>query len=363
MIFNEIMVKENRSQKLKYSTNRNIFSISEIFFIIAKNIKLIILITFLISFATFVKLKFYTSPVYESIAKIISSNNSNTSLLGGVASQFGFQLPNNSNPNTINWVYPEIIKSRTLARALVSRKFDTEKYGSQKSLLEILIPRKESSINNKEMYLSLSIDKVIKMIKVKEDKRSGITTVIARAFEPKLASDILNAVIEELDKHQKTFNSKQLKKTKDFIQKRVLEVEKELNNAEIKLKNFRERSRRIENSPALLLERQRLEREVSVLIGVFTSLKQQFENAKIEEVRDSDFVVVLDEPAVPIVPSAPNKKRLFFIISSLGFIFSVILTFIKYFGIKTFNENEKIIYEIMTVFVHNIKRLLFIKSD
>ena len=44
------------------------------------------------------------------------------------------------------------------------------------------------------------------------------------------------------------------------------------------------RNRRIENSPALQLEEQRLSREVAVLTGVFTTLKQQFETTKIEEV-------------------------------------------------------------------------------
>ena len=45
--------------------------------------------------------------------------------------------------------------------------------------------------------------------------------------------------------------------------------------AEENLKVFMARNRRIENSPALQLEEQRLSREVAVLTGVFTTLKQQ----------------------------------------------------------------------------------------
>ena len=44
-----------------------------------------------------------------------------------------------------------------------------------------------------------------------------------------------------------------------------------------------DRNRRIENSPSLQLEQQRLGREVTVLTGVFTTLKQQLETTKIEE--------------------------------------------------------------------------------
>ena len=54
-----------------------------------------------------------------------------------------------------------------------------------------------------------------------------------------------------------------------------MDTEKELMAAEEDLKVFMDRNRRIENSPALQLKQQRLSREVTVLTGVFTTLKQQ----------------------------------------------------------------------------------------
>ena len=74
--------------------------------------------------------------MYESTAKIMSSTGGRQSQATGLAAQFGINMPmDNSEPE---WVYPEIIKSRTLARAMLKRKFDTEKYGPQKPLLQIL---------------------------------------------------------------------------------------------------------------------------------------------------------------------------------------------------------------------------------
>ena len=46
------------------------------------------------------------------------------------------------------------------------------------------------------------------------------------------------------------------------------------------------RNRQIQNSPYLQLERERISREVSVLTSVFTNLKQQLENTKIEEMKE-----------------------------------------------------------------------------
>ena len=57
-------------------------------------------------------------------------------------------------------------------------------------------------------------------------------------------------------------------------------------------KDFMARNRRIENSPLLQLQQNRLSREVTVLIGVFTTLKQQYETTKIEEYRDSNHIII-----------------------------------------------------------------------
>ena len=82
--------------------------------------------------------------------------------------------------------------------------------------------------------------------------------------------------------------------TKQFIEERIIDVEKELIAAEEDLKVFMDRNRRIENSPALQLEQQRLGREVTVLTGVFTTLKQQLETTKIEEVKEIVFAIFSD---------------------------------------------------------------------
>ena len=80
--------------------------------------------------------------------------------------------------------------------------------------------------------------------------------------------------------------------------------------AEPRLEIMKNGNRRpdLENSPALQLEQQRLTRKIAVLTGVFTTLKQQLETTKIEEVKESNYVVVLDPPEAPLFSSKPKKK-------------------------------------------------------
>jgi len=114
----------------------------------------------------------------------------------------------------------------------------------------------------------------------------------------------------------------------------------ELNSAEESLKNFRERNRRIENSPSLQLEEQRLLREVNVLTSVFTTLKQQLETSKIEEVKKSKYVVIIDPPYVPLERTSPKRKKMVILAGVIGIIIGAIIG-ILYNNTKFFNPKNK----------------------
>ena len=67
--------------------------------------------------------------------------------------------------------------------------------------------------------------------------------------------------------------------------------------------------------PALQLEQERLERDVEIQKGVYLTLKQQLELAKIEEVQETSVVQILDRPTVAFNPS--NKNLVLSVVLSL----------------------------------------------
>ena len=147
-------------------------------------------------------------------------------------------------------------------------------------------------------------------------------------------------MIEELDSHQRVYNKAKTSETKQFIEERIVDIEKELNEAEEALRDFTTHNRRIDNSPLLQLEQQRFAREVTVLIGVFTTLKQQLETTKIEEVKESDYVVVLDPPEVPLQRSKPNKKLMVILSGILGIGLGMVLAFMREFAANSEKEEK-----------------------
>ena len=158
------------------------------------------------------------------------------------------------------------------------------------------------------------------------------------AREPQFAADIISALIEELDKHQQKFKSSRVSEKRQFIAGRIEEVQVDLEKAEETLKQFRYRNRQIQNSPSLLLEQERLSREVQVVIGVFTTLKQEHELAKIQEVEEATVVHVLDPPEAPLERSKPKKRETVVLAGLLGIGLGVGLVFVREYW-KNSSEN------------------------
>ena len=344
------------------SKNDNYFTISDIFLIIAKQIKIIIICPIIFCTVSIIKVSFFSETVFVSTSKIMSSSTSSSlSQAAGIAAQFGISLP--TGQSDTKWVYPEIIRSRTLARSVIKEKFDTIEFGQQKTLLQILTygnNKKEVGMDTLEIQ---AVDALLSRISVLEDLGSGIYTLRVEASEPELAASINEEIINKLDAHQRQYNKSRTSEARKFIEERINSTESELQIAEEKLKTFRDRNRRIENSPALLLEQQRLDREVAVLTGVYTTLKQQLETTKIEEVKDSEYVLVVDKPEVPLKRSKPNKKMSVILSGifgiSLGLFIGFLVQILKIIDPEELNKISKV----KTILRKNIFELFNIKAN
>lgn len=352
---NKSAISLSKIQKSHYSEH-NTITLMDIMLTLARQSKVIIIIPTILCTLTIIYVLFLAKPVYTSTSKIMSSSSGSagSSQAIGLAAQFGINIP--TAQSETKWVYPEIIKSRSLAKTILKHKFDTIEFGLQKSLLQILTYGNENPDLDLETLKIMGVENLLEMIQVSEDVRTSILTLKVHAFEPNLAMKINKVLIEELDAHQRKYNKGKTTDTKQFIEERIIDVEKELISAEENLKVFMDRNRRIENSPALQLEQQRLGREVTVLTGVFTTLKQQLETTKIEEVKESDYVVVLDSPEVPLKRSKPNRKLLVILSGILGIGLGVISAFIRE-NTKNSEEKEKIA-EAKSLIIKNVLELI-----
>jgi uncharacterized protein involved in exopolysaccharide biosynthesis len=329
---------------------------------LARQLKVIIITPTILCTLTIIYVLFFVKPVYTSTAKIMSSSSGGgMSQAAGLAAQFGIAMP--TGQSEPKWVYPEIIKSRTLARSMLKRKFDTNEFGPQKYLLQILTYGNDDPQVGLDILEINAVNNFLGMIDISEDLKTSILTLSINASEPNFAAEVNLALIEELDAHQRKYNKAKTSDTKQFIEERIIAIEKELMSSEEDLKVFMDRNRRIENSPALQLEQQRFGREVTVLTGVFTTLKQQLETTKIEEVKESDYVVILDAPEAPLQRSKPNKKAMVILAGIFGVGLSVVIGFVREFAANSEKEEKDKMSEARALVLKNIFELIPGKSN
>ena len=144
------------------SLEKYTISIMDILLVLARHLKLIIIVPSIFCIITIIYALFFTSPIYVSTATFMSSaSEGEQSQMMGLVSQFGFSIPSSGAPQ---WSYTDIIKSRTLARSMLDRKFDTEKYGPQKTLLQILTYGDEVPTEGIDTLIKGGIDAVQGMI-------------------------------------------------------------------------------------------------------------------------------------------------------------------------------------------------------
>jgi uncharacterized protein involved in exopolysaccharide biosynthesis len=346
--------QQNPNLPPPYYSEEDTISLTDIMLTLARQLKVIIIMPTILCTLTIIYVLFFTKPVYISTSKIMSSSGGGGSQVAGIAAQFGFNIPKGQSGE--KWVYPEIIKSRTLARSMLKRKFDTIEFGPQKNLLQILTYGNHERTVGLDTLIKAGVDGAIGMIDIV--RNGSFYDLTISAPEPIFARDFAVALIEELDDHQREYNKAKTSETKKFIEERIIVAEKELNTAEEALRDFTKSNRRIGNSPLLQLEQGRLAREVTVLISVFTTLKQQLETTKIEEVKESDYVIVLDPPEAPLQRSKPNKRLLVILSGILGISLGIVSAFIREFAANSDKEEKDKMSEAKYFLLKNISELI-----
>lgn len=239
---------------------------------------------------TFVKPRTYTSE-----SAFASQSRRNLSGLAEVASQFGIGVAA-SDPNNAPAFYSRLVTSRTVLEELAHGTYTLA--GRDGDLLTLYRTRGTTPAARIERVVArLRADVAVAL-----EQRTGVVTVRVRAPSPDLARTLSARLLELVDRYNRERRQSQAAAERRFAEQRLQEAETELRRAEDRLQAFLAANRDYRNSPVLVFEQDRLARSVAMRQSVFTQLAQSVEQAKIEQVRDTPVISVIDEPSLPARP-------------------------------------------------------------
>ncbi len=215
--------------------------------------------------------------------------------LAGLAAQFGFSIaPGTANPESPDF-YAELLRSRELMTevAQTDYRFRTQAGDSMHGTIAELLRIKG---DGPEMRLRKTLQKLRDRTDVSVGLKTGIITLQVRMPWPELATQVNRRLLELVDRYNLTRRQTRAAAERRFVEGRLAEARNEMQATEAELERFFERNRSYQQSPQLLFEANRLQRLVDLRQQVYSSLAQSYENARIEEVRNTPVTTVISRP-------------------------------------------------------------------
>jgi uncharacterized protein involved in exopolysaccharide biosynthesis len=172
----------------------------------------------------------------------------------------------------------------------------------------------------------------MKVTSINYNKKTGIVSINSTTEIPRLSAQIVNQFIECLINYNTNQRKTGAVQNREFIEQRIGEIYKELQQAENSLKEFRNSNLNYYQStdPDLITEHNCLIRDVELKNQVYITLAQQYEVAIIQEKKENPTIQVLDFARTPSLKSGPMRTKITFIGLLAGFFLSSLLAFLNY---------------------------------
>jgi uncharacterized protein involved in exopolysaccharide biosynthesis len=128
--------------------------------------------------------------------------------------------------------------------------------------------------------------------------RTGMVTARVRTESPYVSLQIAERLLEGLNHFNLITRQSQAREERRFTEGRLEAARASLRAAEDVLQRFLQVNREFAEAPALMFQRDRLQREVLLQQQVVTSLAQRYEENRIREVRDTPVITIVDAPSL-----------------------------------------------------------------
>jgi glutaredoxin len=223
----------------------------------------------------------------------------------GIAAQLGIDVPGIDLTQTPDF-YAGLIQSDQFQRNLVETPYRVvNKAGDSvnANLVAIYDIRSPSYRRSREM----AVEKLGRFMRVGTNLKSGVVRVDMRDMDPALALQMANRTLELVNEFNTQSRRSRAGQERKFVSGRMEESQKELRRAEDALQQYIEHNRGYESSPQLVFEHDRLQRGVMMRHQLYSSLAQQYDQARVQEARTTPVITVVEQP---ILAGRPDRRFL-----------------------------------------------------
>jgi len=234
---------------------------------------------------------------YSASASFVPQGRSGGSNLSGIAAQFGISVQSGEGMQSPQF-YVDLLRSREILRDVVDTRYSvpTDTGAAHGTLADLYGIKERTPALRREA----AIERLRSRLSTGVTPKTGVVTLTVTTPDAALSYQVTERLLALLNKFNLETRQSQAAAERRFAEQRLNEVKEELRAAENRLQAFLQRNRQYRNSPELQFEEDRLSREVSLRQGLYATLAQSYEQAKIDEVRDTPVITLVERPEVPV---------------------------------------------------------------
>jgi tyrosine-protein kinase Etk/Wzc len=254
--------------------------------------------------------------VYVSRASLVPDTPDLPSISGPlaqVAGQFGLMgLTGNRTPD----FYRDLLHSRRVLSELAMTSIIDPLSGKPQPIYRIYSAGRIDSLtprNTERIVQALD-----RRLGTTLDLRTGVIRVSLGGPGAAQAAETLDSLLSLTNRFAVTNLRSRARARRQFAEEQTDKARLALQVAEDSLRRFYEHNRRLTDSPNLQFEEASLRRRVDLRQELYLGLSRDLESARIEEVRNTPILIVIDPPIAPNRHERPNRRALTILAALFG---------------------------------------------
>jgi uncharacterized protein involved in exopolysaccharide biosynthesis len=164
-----------------------------------------------------------------------------------------------------------------------------------------------------------SLAKLRSSLRITPDAKTNVVSLSVDSKDPLLAYQIAQALLSSLDQFNVNVRRSRARNEREFLEGRVAAAQGDLQAAEGDLEHFLLGNRGdTRSSPSLAFRETGLRRKLDMAQTRFVDLQRQLDQARVQEVRDTPAITVIDKPNLPVRRDRPHRKQITLVVLAVG---------------------------------------------
>ena len=244
-----------------------------------------------------------------------------TSFFSEQAAAFGFDFGNAASADAA--FYVELLRSRGVREAIVHTEFQSTKTAFRGGLVEFF---GRSDVTPPEKAAEKALKDLLSKTRVARDGVTGLVTLSTTTSDASISQQIATAYLVELERFNKEKRTTRTRTRVEFLARQLAAAENNLRTVEDSALAFLEENRLFQDSPDLVFRKARLDRQITLNVGIVSRLQQQLEQAQLALLRETPTISIVDSPNIPEDKVSPRRTMMVISATALGFLGGLLLS-------------------------------------